>query len=201
MKMLKGFVAIAALMSSVPGMAAVTIFFDEDEFNAAAGSTTTEDFEDGELANGLSIDTDAGAIANGLFNDRLTPGGATTTFNFSSPITAFGGLFDLAGPGGQGTGIEVVLGGGANDIFAIPNTTTGFFGFTSTDPFASVLFRTGNQEGIAETYNISSLQFGGTTAAVPEPGTWAMLLLGFFAVGGALRRSRKAVSFRTAATA
>lgn len=28
-------------------------------------------------------------------------------------------------------------------------------------------------------------------AAVPEPGTWAMLLVGFAAIGGALRRSRR----------
>jgi hypothetical protein len=30
-----------------------------------------------------------------------------------------------------------------------------------------------------------------TVSAVPEPGTWAMMLIGFFTVGGALRTSRR----------
>ncbi len=42
--------------------------------------------------------------------------------------------------------------------------------------------------------NISIAQAGG---AVPEPGTWAMMLIGFGAIGGAMRRRAK-VSYATA---
>lgn len=48
--------------------------------------------------------------------------------------------------------------------------------------------------------NLSLTTTGGTRsvnfaasagAAVPEPGTWAMMLLGFGAIGGAMRRTRR----------
>lgn len=41
------------------------------------------------------------------------------------------------------------------------------------------------------------VEYGGLSMGVPEPSTWALLILGFGAVGGALRRSRKV---RTALT-
>jgi len=37
----------------------------------------------------------------------------------------------------------------------------------------------------------NSIQFTGTIAPVPEPGTWALMLLGFAGVGAAMRRNRK----------
>lgn len=37
----------------------------------------------------------------------------------------------------------------------------------------------------------NAVNFGGATPAVPEPSTWAMLLLGFFAMGGAMRSARR----------
>ena len=46
----------------------------------------------------------------------------------------------------------------------------------------------GTQGGSAETYNLNNLQFG----AVPEPGTWLMMILGFGAIGFSMR-SRNSV--------
>jgi len=52
-----------------------------------------------------------------------------------------------------------------------------------------------------ETYlNIHTQQFGGgeirgILAAVPEPSTWAMMLLGFAGLGFAFRHSRRKLSF------
>lgn len=37
-------------------------------------------------------------------------------------------------------------------------------------------------------------KFGGSIGAVPEPATWAMLLIGFFAVGGTMRMKRQKCS-------
>jgi hypothetical protein len=41
-----------------------------------------------------------------------------------------------------------------------------------------------------------TLNFNGTINAVPEPGTWAMMILGFGLVGVGMRRRRGAVSLR-----
>lgn len=46
-----------------------------------------------------------------------------------------------------------------------------------------------NFNGGAESFAIVNLRSPG---AVPEPGTWAMMLLGFGAIGGAMRRRRRA---------
>jgi hypothetical protein len=35
----------------------------------------------------------------------------------------------------------------------------------------------------------------GSVAAIPEPSTWAMMLIGFFGLGFAFRQSRRKVSF------
>lgn len=48
--------------------------------------------------------------------------------------------------------------------------------------------------GITLTYNYTPFSAG----AVPEPGTWAMMLLGFGAIGFQMRRRRPVVALRTA---
>lgn len=42
-----------------------------------------------------------------------------------------------------------------------------------------------------ELFEIKQMSFNGVPGAVPEPGTWALMLLGFAGVGSALRRSRR----------
>jgi hypothetical protein len=44
--------------------------------------------------------------------------------------------------------------------------------------------------GSAETFNVSLV--GTPTSGVPEPATWAMMLIGFAGVGAALRRRARA---------
>ncbi len=58
---------------------------------------------------------------------------------------------------------------------------TGYFSFDGTHPTAAVH---------RALYNDINSTFGFGLAAVPEPATWAMLLLGFASVGAALRRDR-----------
>jgi hypothetical protein len=41
----------------------------------------------------------------------------------------------------------------------------------------------------------ATFTFGGAMSAVPEPGTWAMMILGFFGLGLAMR-SEKATTMR-----
>jgi len=42
---------------------------------------------------------------------------------------------------------------------------------------------------------LSHIEFFGTTAPVPEPATWAMLIMGMGVVGASMRRRQTAVSF------
>ena len=185
--MLSALLAATTLVAA-PAEAAVTFFNSLASFNAAAGATTTEDFADNTLIPGLSIVSTNGNIGGGVFNDRLIPGGATTTFSFASGIKAFGGNFDLS-PNGAGIGISLTLTPGGILSTEVPRTSTGqFFGFVSDTAFTSVLFTGGTQGGGAETYNLDNLAFG--PGGVPEPAAWAMLIGGFGVVGGAMRRRR-----------
>ena len=50
-----------------------------------------------------------------------------------------------------------------------------------------------NRQG--QRQNLSHLTFFGTQSAVPEPATWAMMLVGFGLIGGAMRRRSFKVSY------
>lgn len=185
--------ALATLsLSLIPSSAAaqIVVFNDAGAFNAAVGPTVLEDFSDANLAPGLSFTSTAGSVGGGKFNDRLVAGGFTT-FQFANSQTAFGGVFDLSA-GGAGTGILVsFLGGSSQVVGQIDRACVGcFFGFSSTNPFTSVTFTNGTQTGVAETFNLDNLQ-SAQVSAVPEPGTWAMMLIGFGAIGASMRRRRR----------
>lgn len=62
--------------------------------------------------------------------------------------------------------------------------------FGSTDTFSMVSFSTGASFG--STGNSFTTE---GPAVVPEPGAWALMILGFGAVGGALRRRRESTPF------
>lgn len=66
----------------------------------------------------------------------------------------------------------------------------GFFSFDGIHPTAQV------QQAA---YNVMNAQFGLTAwQAVPEPGTWAMMILGFGMIGAAMRKAKRQVTVRYA---
>lgn len=128
-------------------------------------------------------------------NDDVTAAGAfTNTFNFLTPVgfnlanatissSALGGnnidftsvllngtAFTMSAPGTfeNGTLSAISLIAGANNTLTVNGTNTGNSAFSGTLTFAA-------------------------QSAVPEPGTWAMMLLGFGAVGFSMRRKRPAL--------
>ena len=90
---------------------------------------------------------------------------------------------------------QVLLAG--NPIYTGATTTGEPFTAIMTNPFALLGGQTyalsfhGTGDGPDNTAYIDNVRLTAVTTAVPEPSTWAMMLLGFGSIGFAARRSRK----------
>jgi hypothetical protein len=105
------------------------------------------------------------ALDGGIANPLAISNPGWGTFSFG--LTPVGGT--LGGTFGNGQG-AIVIGNGGRTI------VNGFL----TDTVAS-----------SQLYSNQLGQLFGVTAAVPEPATWAMMLLGFGFVGGAMRSAKR----------
>ena len=122
-----------------------------------------------------------------------------SNYGFENPDAAqpysFGCLADCnAGPGDLGAGIRINLGslmGGATRKF------TYFYGISTLGQTPAGLIAAGHAAGAQFIIGGRSNNSDGPdnsafigVAGVPEPATWAMLILGFFGLGSMLRRRR-----------
>ena len=177
--------SLAAIMSAAPAFAATPVsltintalqgdFAGQQAFNGTAVLTGNFDFD--AIAAGTSVSN---------FLVRFTQGGQTQDFDVGTGVSA---LF---------TGTNLIFSQNNADVFnfAISNLVLG----TNNTPPA-----TANTTTLTSTF-----QFGGATvnvnagstglltavqpavAPVPEPATWAMMMLGFGMVGFGLRANRK----------
>lgn len=212
----KTFLAIAALAAAVaapPSVAQTTTYSDAGSFSSAVGATTTVTFEGCAGTGTNAADFCSGIPSNVSFTalDFYTaspgqstnpttalgidlPSGGINTITFADGTYVFGlDLFQNYG-GGEQSGIPqdflIAIYGlsGLIDTFnpTIASDGGGFFGVTSIDQILSA--QVSLPGGFAVVDNV---QFASITAAVPEPSTWMMMLLGFGAVGASLRRRRK----------
>lgn len=145
----------------------------------------------------LSITTDdtLGVLAAGNITDwtfTMSNGGGTVTLNSgNSTNTYFSGTalsatatdlhFNFGGTGH----IQWDNFGGGDDAFCL-DTPGASFTCIGGPPRMVIL-----ANGVLDSSPVQgSYVLGSLAAGVPEPGTWAMLILGFLGIGSAMRRSR-----------
>ncbi len=152
---------------------------------------------------GLNVSASAGSTADFAFFYRL--GTAVGFEDSSAGWTQFSTNTATASQRGSATLVDIA------DLTLAANTRYGLY-FTRTDG-GSLAYTNGTGignvaasntdltvfEGYGKSYPFGSsfaprtvnATFNYTTAAVPEPATWALMILGMGAVGFAMRRSRK----------
>jgi hypothetical protein len=168
-------VVVAVLSVVVAGVAQaqVQIYTDRAAWEAAVhGIYSEEQFTDAALNADISVTTTNGFVDTtlGLWHDVID-GSQTTTFTFSTLQSGFGGTWNLAGPGGSGTGIAVETENGSTYLlpYEIPNSIAGtFWGFTTPFAFRSVTLLEGSQLPGVETYELDDMVYAPQDAiAVP----------------------------------
>ena len=139
--------------------------------------------------------TDSGGIApigTGLLNDTLgffsLTHGTATQSTFNTPFTLFVTFTLPAGTAGAGTFMSAITGsvnnGTAGGVDIDFDNTPHLF-TSSAGPFTLLV------RDLSVTNGGVLTPITGTIRAVPEPATWAMMLLGFGGIGLAMRRRRK----------
>ena len=186
-----------------PANAATTAFTSGTAYFAAAGPQTSQDFNSPLSSTATSVTYPDLLYAcsgspfcttsdgnGGLAVFVSSPGLAIFTFN--SPIKSFG-IF-IAGLGTLSPGSTTLTITNSNGFsadlftnFSDPtcahctfDSTALFGGLISTQSFTTVIFQ-GTEVG--DGISFDNLSYGHTPGAVPEPSTWAMMLLGFAGLG------------------
>ena len=185
----------------------------QSSFLGAAGPVTKIDFETAltgvTITGGIISDTVFPACGLNFCGGNTTAGGSfyltnssgsgptfnTTTFSFAAPISAFGAYVT----GGQLTQ-TLTFADRTSQVIEVPHGAIGaggmvFIGFT--DFGKSITAVTLNTS--SDSVGIDDVFFDRPVAAVPEPSTWAMMILGFAGVGFLAYR-RKSTSALMAAT-
>jgi hypothetical protein len=143
-----------------------------NNLNSANGAAVVSAF-DGILEN-LTFTLLGGATFTSAFFNITPLNGALDAFETASAIFTFS----------DGTTATRSLAGNGNNQFRVTDGSPGI---------SSVTFVAQGTNGQGVPLGVDSfrqLRLGGVISAVPEPATWAMMLLGFGLVGGAVRRKR-----------
>lgn len=177
------FTAVSAFLATPASAAAVLVqgagSFSGTPITASFGSSTFTFAPSGDPFGPLSISTGGTGQVNTIF-------GAPTTYFVDRGTVTFGPS-DLYAAITSPTEIRFSNGNNFIGLRAM-NGSDVFYGyaFTTDTMLNGVVFNNVANQAITASVNLPS------PAAVPEPATWAMMLLGFGAMGVAVRRSRKA---------
>jgi len=150
-----------------------------------------ENYQDATFETGFSITetNGAGIVHYGVYEnivDQDVP--RFQVFNYAPGMTAFGGFYDLANPGGAGTGIDMYINDNNQFVLSIPNSATGqFYGFVADGNFTGVKLQDAGGQGLQETYYVIDNQLA---SAVPIPPAIFLLGSGLLGLGFVKRRTR-----------
>jgi hypothetical protein len=180
---------------SAPVLPLVTDFSGD---TTGSAPTTTASGYSWSSGTGVVLDNTTGsgaepAVANGVYgtgNYLSILGGASETLSVTKPgintIELYIGSLDtyntlfFAGPNVTYTGADLGLLSGAANGAQTASNTNGVFEFTFSAPVTGVTFSSSS----------NSLEIASISAGVPEPGVWAMMLVGFGGMGAMMRRRR-----------
>ena len=169
---------IASLAVAAPAQGAITIVsttFDAITGPAYTPTTSTFSYADTGLTNPTFTETVTfNNTLAGIYDLALSTSNTAIDFTRAFLVTESGGEFDL---------VKLYDEGGALEFWGVSNL--------NFQPGNFTLNVTGNNRG-AGTLD-GSVTVVNQIAAVPEPATWALFILGFGAIGSALRRRSGAV--------
>jgi len=151
------------------------------QFNGAGNSTTH---------NSLAFDL-VGSPAvtyKGLTGEPFANSGAMSN---ASPFGAFGYSLDYTGPNHNPTGITTL----SFEIFSATASALHPLVLGSTDYNGTPLYFAADIAANGNTGNVAATS---THATVPEPASWAMMLVGFGGLGAVLRSKRRRQGFAAA---
>lgn len=214
---------LASLLLSSPAFATtafVDTTFDRSAWEAAAGSVTTDPF-DNDIAQSDVLDFDSGIqsvaqgskdspehyVLGGVFSGTLrtsiatASGYLTFTWDFGEPVTAFGADFFSITGGGRVTSVQGTFDAGleAFDLRTLfegdGGVDQGFFGLTSAVPFTSITLILLGTIDRNDSFTVDNVAFA------PEPGRTAsaaalLLLAGLGLWFGRATRRRAVVPLR-----
>jgi PEP-CTERM motif-containing protein len=122
----------------------------------------------------------------------LGPSGNVLTFNLTHSTNSFG-IFMTGLQQFFGTTLQFTFNDGSPETLSLPvdiNGGTQYFGFTDTSAFSSLTISHPCNNNGCDYWGVDGVSFN--VSAVPEPSTWAMMILGFAGVGFmAYRRKSK----------
>lgn len=108
-------------------------------------------------------------------------------FDFAAPIQAFGAFFN----GGQFSNLKLTFNDGSVQQVAVPGQFgAAFVGFTDFDRDITQIRFSAPQDYVA--IDDVTFAWNTTSAAVPEPASWALMIGGLGLAGSALRARRRA---------
>lgn len=177
-------------LASLVGLAAST--------SASASTVVTTDC--------ISVTDSAGCLFNGNINGNSDPLNVNSYLSAQNAYNAIRnpdialGFITKSDDANFGTFGSITGGLSSSGTWSLPGFTVDYIAVKASDQF--VLYSASGSSGNWDTFDIpfkknahglSHLAFFGSAnvGAVPEPATWAMMLLGFGFVGGAMRSTKR----------
>jgi PEP-CTERM motif len=187
--------AVAAIAAASPAYADVTPTNDPCTYGYVTGAIACQGYYGGNLITGTTGSATTAAENNAinlLLTNAVSQGpGYTPPYGGLDYDTVLGAVTDLNGSATLDfgslnlSGLTILGAHFGNNIDSDPNNITAFWlldlGSTTTH---TITLSNGQGSSNAQI-------FATGVASVPEPATWAMMLVGFFGVGAAMRRPRR----------